>query len=238
MSQPADAPDGSDPRILAPSDDEPDVKIAQGYSTGNVYHTSTCPTVKRMNQPHDVPISVAEWKGYSKCKRCDEQEGGDGYEHPGKGPRNGAQISQLLTGVDAITCLQIRALLLSGETQASTADILQIGKTTVGTHGRGECDCEHHGRQLTFDGDAYHPVKGEGVPRRITGYAPISERTCANIRSALVREGVSASLIATIFAVSEDTVRLHGRGECQHGHGTPAATFDAKTNEWAAEAEK
>ena len=232
MSQPADAPDGNDPRIVTPSEDERKVITAHGYSTGKTYHTRECPTVKRMDDPTEVPISIARWKDYTKCKRCDEHARKQQHEHVRKGPRNGGTHAQLLSGVDAPACLQIRALLLSGETQQATADILGIGKATVGTHARGECGCEHHGRPLTYDGHEYLPVKGDGVPKHITGFAPIPEQTCEHIRRVIVREGVSAVRLATVLGVSDDSIRHHAHGECDHGDSAPAASFDADEQAW------
>ena len=232
MSQPADAPDGSDPRIVTPSEDEQTVITAHGYSTGKKYHTRKCPTVKRMDKPTEEPISIARWKDYTKCKRCDEGEAERSYDHVSKGPRDGGTHAQLLTGVDSIACLQIRSILINDETQQTTADMLGFAKSTVGTHARGECNCEHHGRPLTFDGDVYRPVKGDGVPTHITGFAPIPGRTCEHIRRVIIREGVSAVRLATVLGVSDDSIRHHARGECDHGDSAPAASFDPDEQAW------
>jgi len=89
MTAPASDPDGTDPRILSPSGDEETVTIARGHSTGKTYHTTDCPVVKRMNKPNEVPKRVAEWKDYDKCKRCEEEEGGDGQPRPGPDPSRG-----------------------------------------------------------------------------------------------------------------------------------------------------
>lgn len=231
MTAPASEPDGTDPRILTPDDDEPEVKIANGYSTGKTYHTADCAVVKRMDAAQTVTQSVAEWKGYTKCKRCDEREGGEGYPHPG-GP-NGATTAHRLNGVGRIRCLQLRARLVGGETHKAVADAYNIGSATVGRHARGECSCEHHGRTLTGDdGPGHTPVEDEGVPRRITGRAPIEDATCADIRRALAGEGLSASALATVLGVSEGAVRRHGAGECTHAHPTPPVAYDDTSQGW------
>lgn len=229
-SPPASKPDGTDPRILTPDDDEPEVKIAYGHSTGKTYHTTECAVVSRMSKPQKVSRSVAEWKGYSKCKRCDEREGGDGYPHPG-GPKS-ASISHRLHGVNRSRCLQIRVCLLRGGNKREVADALDIGSSSVGRHRTGKCSCQHHGRTLEFADGEYVPVEDEGVPRKVTGRAPIDATTCIDIRETLPRNGVSAAALATILGVSESPIRLHGMGGCQHTHDTPPATYDKIKQEW------
>lgn len=223
-------PDGTDPRIVTPDADEETVTIAHGYSTGGVYHTSECPTIKRMDDPHEVAKSVAEWKDYTKCKRCKQVEGEDGYAHPGRGP-TGPSASHTLSGVSPVMCIQLRALLLDGASQSETAAIVGVGGSTVGRHARGECECDHNARQLTFDGETYHPV-GEGVPKHITGYAPIKPAICATVRRVLPREGVSAETVSDVLDVSHSAVRDHARGECAHDIDTPALTFDHPSGAW------
>ena len=227
---PASPPDGTDPRILTPEEDEPEVTIAYGHSTGKTYHTTDCAVVQRMSAPQDVSRSVAEWKGYTKCKRCDEREGGDGYPHPG-GPE-GASLSHRLHGITRARCLQIRVRLLNGGTRRSVADAVGVGSGSVGRHRTGECSCEHHGRTLDYDGDGYSPLEDEGVPRQVTGRAPIDPATCADIRDTLPRDGVSAAGLATILGVSESPVRRHGAGECTHQHDTPPVSYDASAQRW------
>lgn len=230
MTAPASDPDGTDPRILSPGDDETTVKIAHGHSTGKTYHTGDCAVVDRMDEANEVALSVAEWKGYTKCKRCDELEGGDGYPHPG-GP-DGASLSHRLHGITRARCLQIRVRLLNGGTRRSVADAVGVGAASVGRHRAGECSCEHHGRTLDYDGDGYAPIEDEGVPRKVTGRAPIDPETCADIRDTLARDGVSAAGLATILGVSESAARHHGAGECTHQHDTPPLTYDVNAQRW------
>lgn len=232
MTAPASEPDGSDPRILTPDDDDPEVKIAYGHSTGKTYHTTDCAVVKRMDAPQTVARGVAEWKGYSKCKRCDEREGGEGYPHPG-GP-DGASPSHRLHGITRAQCLQIRVRLLTGGTRRSVADAVGVGTASVGRHRTGACSCAHYGRTLDYDDGSYVPIEDEGVPREVTGRAPIDAATCADIRDTLARDGVSAAGLATILGVSETPVRRHGSGDCTHQHDTPPVTYDASARRWRA----
>lgn len=46
-------------------------------SSGSAYHTEACQAVNRMHAPKRVDISVAEWKGYHECERCQALAGGD-----------------------------------------------------------------------------------------------------------------------------------------------------------------
>jgi hypothetical protein len=231
MSQPS-TPDGTDPRIVSPSEDEQTVQIAFGQSTGRTYHTADCTVVERMHDPKEVAMSVAEWKGYSKCKRCDEREGGDGYEHPGKGSRDGPNASQLLIGIDSVGCIHVRACLLDGKTTVETGDIVDAGKSTVRRHAHGNCSCDHPGRTVEYDGTEWTPADEEGIPKHITGYAPVSSDVCELMRAALAREGVTADTLADVLGSSDDAVRRHARGNCDHTVRTPPVTFNDDTKAW------
>lgn len=231
MSQPT-KPDGTDPRIVAPTEDEQTVQIAFGRSTGQTYHTADCTVVERMDDPKEVGISVAEWKGYSKCKRCDECEGGEGYDHPGKGPRDGPNASQLLTGIDSVGCIQVRACLLDGRSQVETAEIVDAGKSTVGRHAHGKCSCEHDGRTVEHTDGEWSTAEEEGIPRHITGYAPVSPDVCELMRAALARDGVDAGTLADVLGSSDDAVRRHARGNCDHTVRTLPVRYDDDARDW------
>jgi len=223
-------PSGSDPRVLTPDADEPEVKIAHGYSTGHTYHTADCAIVARMDDPNAVPKSVAEWKGHDKCKRCDERECGEGYPHPG-GP-TGASAGQRLHHVTRVRCLQIRCQLLRGGSTRGVADATGISKSTVNRHRDGACACEHYGRTLAFDGCDYYPVEDEGVPRTPTGRTSIDCDTCADIRGALSRDGVSANALAAVFGIGTSTLRAHATGDCSHDHGVTPVRYDHDDKCW------
>ena len=76
MSQPADGPDGSDPRVLAPSDDEERVIVKASFGgKGKAYHTTECLNVDAMRSTREVPLSVAEWKGCDECHACQRIRG-------------------------------------------------------------------------------------------------------------------------------------------------------------------
>lgn len=63
----------SDPRVLTPSEDEQEVIVKSAFGgSGKAYHTAECVNVRRMRQSRSVKISVAEWKGYDECERCQE----------------------------------------------------------------------------------------------------------------------------------------------------------------------
>lgn len=231
MSQPS-KPDGTDPRIVVPDEDEETVAIAYGYSTGKTYHTANCAVTDRMSDPNHVPVSVAKWKGYTKCKRCDEREGGEGYEHPGKGPQDGPNASQLLQGISPVACVQLRALLLDGASRQEAADTLGVGKSTVGRHALGKCNCGHDAHTLTHTSDGYVTTDEGGLRTYITGVTPITDTVCDMLRRAVVREGVTATHLADVFGVSNDAVTRHARGRCNHDSAITPATFDRTANEW------
>jgi len=232
MTAPASDPDGTDPRILSPSDDEPTVTIAHGHSTGKTFHTTECPVVRRMNAPNEVAQSVAEWKGYTKCKRCDEREGGDGFPHPG-GP-DGPGVCHHLQGVTRAECLQIRVRLLTGGSRRTVQEALDIGNATVGRHVSGDCSCQHHAHTLTYDTGAgeYRVADDRGVPTDAAGRVQIDAPTCAVVRSALPLAGVSTRTLGTVLGISAKSVRHHATGACDHTHDTTAVAWDADERAW------
>lgn len=227
---PASPPDGTDPRILSSSGDEPEVTTACGYSTGKTYHTADCPVAERMNAPNHVPKSVAEWKGYTKCKRCKVKEGEDDYSRPGRSPDGSPARPHRISRA---RCLQIRVLLLMGAPRRQVADRLGLGRA-VGRHGAGECSCSHDASSLTYDHDAhtYRVADDGGLPTQLTGRTPVSAEACADFRDTLARDGASAAPLARLFDVSEDAVRRHGAGDCTHQHDTPPVSYDASAQRW------
>lgn len=231
MSQPA-KPDGTDPRIVIPDENEPTVTIAYGYSTGKTYHTTECPITERMSDPNHVAISVAEWKGYTKCKRCTERESGDGYEHPARGPPTGAHPAQLLQGVTPVGCVQLRACLLDGDSRSDAASRLDVGKSTIGRHALGKCNCGHDAHTLTHTDDGYTTTDDGGLETYITGVTPVDKSACEMFRRALVKEGVNANTLATVYGVSDDAIRRHARGRCDHDTDVPPATYHDATKSW------
>lgn len=61
----------TDPRVLVPEEDEQEVIVKAAFGgSGKAYHTAECVNVRRMRQTNMVKISVAEWKGYHECERC------------------------------------------------------------------------------------------------------------------------------------------------------------------------
>lgn len=230
MTAPASAPDGTDPRILSPDDDEPEVTIARGYSTEKTYHTTDCPIVRRINNPNDVPKSVAEWKGYTKCKRCEKVEGGEDYARPGRSYADGPLPRP--HRISRTKCLKSRALLLQGGTRRGVAEQLDIGNGSVQRHRSGSCSCEHDAHTVEYDGDGYVRTDDGGIPTHVNGRTPIPPETCVALRDTLARGGVHAATLAHLFGVSEGAARRHAVGECTHDHDTPPVTFDADAQAW------
>ena len=227
---PVSDPDGTDSRILSPDDNEPEVTVARGNSTGKTYHTTDCPIVRRINDPNHVPKSVAEWKGYTKCKRCDEVEGGEGYTRPDRSYAD--EVLPRPHRISRIKCLKSRALLLQGGTRRGVAEQLDIGEGTVQRHRSGSCSCEHDAHAVEYDGGGYARTDDGGIPTRVNGRTPISVETCAALRDTLARGGVHAVTLAHLFGVSESATRRHVAGECNHDHDTAPVTFDAGAQAW------
>jgi hypothetical protein len=218
--------------MLVPDEDEETVAIAYGYSTGKTYHTADCNVTQRMDDPNHVAKSVAEWKGYTKCKRCDEREGGNGYDHPGPSTSTGPTASQLLQGITPVGCVQLRTLLLDGASRSEAADRLDVGKSTVGRHALGKCNCGHDAHTLTHTSDGYVTSEEGGLETYLTGITVIDTDACNMLRRALVRDGVTATTLATLFGISDDAVRRHARGRCDHDTPVGPARFDKNRNEW------
>jgi len=188
-----------------------------------------------MDDPNHVPVSVAEWKGYTKCKRCDEREGGEGYDHPGRGTVSGVSIPQMMHGITPVRCLQIRALLLDGHSRNEAADVLDVSKRTAGRHGIGRCQCDHGAQAVTYTDAGYEPDGDGGLPTLLSGTTKVTAEVCDITRRVLIREDVRTAHLAALFDVSQDSVRRHASGKCTHTTVTRPATFDPSAGKWVQE---
>jgi len=63
-------PDGNDPRVLTKEGETVKISSTSSQTGKSVYHTTDCFNLKQMNNPTEVDIGVAKWKGYEHCKDC------------------------------------------------------------------------------------------------------------------------------------------------------------------------
>ena len=238
MSKPT-PPDGSDPRVLTPDPDEPDVWVTCRHSSSKRYHTQRCSVVEQMNHEKQVDKSVAEWSGHEKCDRCHRIETDEDYERPGAGE---IRIDSGYHSVSPVRCLSLRALALGGHTHDEAADVIGVASSTAGRHIRGECTCDHHGHTVAYDADGAnpHPAGDGGVPDSVRdGQTLIPATTCARIRRLLTDAPVSARTIATLFGASDTSVRSHAKGGdlCHHDsdENHPPVHYDPAQQTWVAD---
>lgn len=232
MSQPS-KPDGSDPRVVTPDADEPQVTIAKGYSTGKVYHTSsTCPTIKRMDAPQEVALSVAEWKDYDKCGRCDAQESADADSPTGDFDKI-PKYASLLGRVTPSVCVAIRAALVAGASKREAGERFGVSHSTVERHTDG-CGCDHDAPPVAYaPGLTWHPTDDASLPiPHPDGRRRVTPAACARIRQTLAKTAARSAALATLYGLDTTTVRLHATGECHHDHDAPTVAYDSHDTAW------
>ena len=219
MSQPADAPDGSDPRILAPSADEPDVIIkASGGGSSRAYHTARCRNVKKMNSTRTVKQSVAEWKGFDECEICIHE--GD---HDPTADDDETEATRRMMSPE--TCAELRRRYLSGEPPAEIEADCGWSRTAMNQHVRGRCahnddvdapECDY-GWHASKDGET-----GDRASR-----TRVSPQLCEAMRRQLLA-GKSRGEVADFYDISFSCVGTHVKGECNHApdaHSAPPLDY-------------
>mgnify|MGYP000034627651 CR=1 FL=1 len=133
-------PDGTDPRVLAPSDDEEQVIVKGAWgASGNAYHTCECRNVVQMRSTREVPVSVAEWKGYHECHACITE--GEYNDDPSREAQQSTNDHVHPTPT-AEECATFRRKILAGMSPADVAAESGWGRTTVYRHATGGCKCE------------------------------------------------------------------------------------------------
>ena len=131
----------NDPRVLTPSDDEEQVIVKGAWgASGDAYHTTECRNVVAMRSVREVPLSVAEWKGYHECHVC-ITEGEYNDDPDALDTRSTGEHVHPTPTYDE--CAAFRKRLVNGETPAQVAADVSWGRTAVYTHARG--DCQHNG---------------------------------------------------------------------------------------------
>ena len=139
MSKPT-PPDGSDPRVLSPSPDEPDVTIVQNdRSSSDAYHTypDECDKINTETHTRSVKQSIAEWQGKHLCGRCAELEARPG---PLAELTPADRGSKGVIAADA--CATLREHVAAGHDPVAVGDELGMTKSCVYRHLRGEVSHE------------------------------------------------------------------------------------------------
>lgn len=235
MSETPPRPDGSDPRVLTPDADEPEVWVASGSSSNaKTYHTNHCATVDRMGRPTQVPLSVARWRDHEKCERCELIDSDEDYPRPGTSSVN---IAAGYHTVTALRCLILRALALDGYTHADAAAEIDVTKSTATRHISGSCECDHHGHSVSYDESNNPTPAGDGgVPDALGGQVIIPATACANMRRLLAESPVPVPPVAELFGTSDAAVRRHVKNadRCHHEHSDlyPPVRYNRDAHEW------
>lgn len=230
----ADKPDGTDPRVLTPDPDEPDVYIARQDHSATKWHPEECSSVKAMDNPKVVSKSIATWNGRTKCSRCERIQTGEDY------PRPGTKYSSNPYGYHSVTpvkCLTMRALALAGWDHTEIADEVDVTKSTATRHCNGSCQCVHVGHSVEYTGRTGTAAGDRGVPDDSTrGGIYVPAQTCKHIREILAETDLSIAPLTELFGASEVTIRRHAKAgdKCSHDHNEthPPLRFGKSDRTW------
>ena len=209
MSQPADAPDGSDPRILAPSEDEPDVIIkASGGGSSRAYHTARCRNVTNMNSTRTVKQSVAEWKGFDECEVCIHE----GEYDPT--PDDETETDTASQYMSRETCAEVRRRCLRGESIGEMQADYEWGWAAINNHVRGRCS-ELHDVDAPACAYGWHVDTDTDETGREAVRADVSVNECRIFRQQL-RAGETRSELSERHNISPSAISTHATGRCYH----------------------
>ena len=143
-------PDGTDPRVLVPDEDEPTVTIVGAErSSSSAYHThpEACDKINRSTVAREVPQSVAEWQGNDLCDRCAEL---DALPDAPLTLTN-ADVPDDAKQVPADVCAALRRAVGRGYPAGDAGRVADVSRSTVYPHVRGECD--HDVAEPTYEYD-------------------------------------------------------------------------------------
>lgn len=212
-------PDGTDPRILAPSEDEPLVTVKSAFGgNGKAYHTTECVNVRSMRQTREVKLSVAEWKGYHECRLClDKKENGP-YPEP---EEQQSQREEPHTSPTRAECATFREWI--GEeslTMSQAAARSDWGRTAVNNHASGDCSHDIDTPPVAF-GWYYDAEQADtpGVRDEINKHISMDE--CEALRADLV-SGERLRNLTDKYGLGKDGIRYHALGRCAHDMDVPA----------------
>lgn len=225
MSNTPAKPDGTDPRVLAPPEDDELVTVSSSWGgSGEAYHTTRCRNVYRTEHTREVPLTIAEWKGYHECEACIEE----GRYEPSQDDPTEDDYQRSPT---AETCRVWReTVLTSDESPTTLAESSEWGATAIHSHVTGRCN--HN--DATHDDTHDHPPLACGWhadPSRDDSVNPdardsnMHKRTCMAIRRRMMG-GQSGPEVGDDLGMDKKTARRHATGDCQHAHDTlPALSY-------------
>ena len=207
-------PDGSDPRVLAPSEDEPVVTVKSAFGgSGEAYHTENCINVQRMRESREVKLSIAEWKGYHECENCIELREAQNEPEPDPEPEPEPDLSG--------ACADVRKDLANGMDKATVAENSPWEKRSTHRHATGKCSHDIDVPPVSYGWYFDSRVADTASVRDIRN-DNISRGECAEIRRRLVN-GASLKSLESEFHITNDGVSYHAKGECGHAHSEVAA---------------
>jgi hypothetical protein len=214
MSETPPKPDGSDPRVLTPDDDEPDVKVAKENT--EAFHTADCRTIYRLRDRSDVGFttrkrSVAEWQGLHECEICRREGEYDPDDRPDPTPDEGTHT------IDAATCDALRTYLGSGMDAVEIIDIVPYGETVVREHLKGKCDHDTDAPAYSF---GWHPATDPPEATEAVDRSRVEAQTCYALRDRLL-DGQPLKDASDALRMNKGTARKHAKGRCPHRNSTP-----------------
>ena len=213
MSETPPKPDGSDPRVLTPGEDEPEVKIAKQHT--QAYHTADCRTIYRMRERgigfKTVKQSVAEWQDLHECEICCKHGEYDPDAAPDTSP------DERSPDITAAMCDAWRTYLGNGMAALDIIDTVPYGETNVRNHLKGNCECEPDAPPYTY---GWHAATDPPEPTTPKGHGSVAPRTCYALRDRLLDGGDLADA-AKALNMSKSTARNHAKGRCPHHNSTP-----------------
>lgn len=202
-------PDGTDARVLAPSEDEPTVTVKASFGgSGEAYHTAECVNVRKMRATREVKLSVAEWKGYHECQHCIDKKRETPEVEPEPEPNT--------TDPTKERCARVRRLFKQGLNRDEVTEHVNWSRTAVYTHGTGQCSHEIDENPVSH-GWGFDSKLSDTPSARDIHNDNISRPECATIRKSLVN-GASLRELGSEFGITKDGVRYHATGKCGHEH--------------------
>lgn len=222
MSNTPAKPDGSDPRVLTPSEDEEHVMVKGAWgASGDAYHTCECRNVVQMRSVREVPISIAEWKGYHECHACITE--GEYNDDPSREEQQSTDENVHPTP-SIEECAAFRRAILEGNTPADVASDTVWGRTSIYRHATGGCKCEDVSHPPVAHG--WH-VDTSGEQGDATARVQVSAKHCRVFREQLLK-GESRADLAERHAISKTAIARHANGRCNHppdAHGHPPLSY-------------
>ena len=150
----AERPDGTDPRVLVPDDDEPIVTIVGAErSSSSAYHThpEACDKINRSTTSREVKQSVAEWQDNDLCERCAELDALPDAPLT----LTDTDVPDDARQIPASVCAAFRRAVGCGYPARDAGRVAGVSRSAVYPHVRGECDHDVVEPAFEYDGDGW-----------------------------------------------------------------------------------